>query len=102
MTRQELKIVKTTKMLVAVILGYLSCMGLGIIFISLFSDSLMNTQVTDVLLTLNSALNFIIYCALGKGFRHSLQSVLCNCCRFSTNFTSSVAGTPLNSISSGR
>ena len=36
-------------------------------------------SITNVLLTLNSAVNFLIYCLLGKKFRRIFVDMFCNC-----------------------
>jgi len=37
--------------------------------------------ITNVLLTLNSAVNFLIYCLVGKKFRRIFVTMICDGCR---------------------
>lgn len=77
-------------MLVSVIVVFIVCVTPDAIMSTVFgfgyydSNDLVRAvrEITDLLLTVNSATNFVLYCAFNKVFRHRFRKIVVgSCCR---------------------
>lgn len=83
LTQNQLKEIKLTNMLIVVVLVYVICNIFRVI--NSFTTNIFNATygelvaLTDFLVSFNSAVNYLIYCAYGKSFRDSFVKIFCKC-----------------------
>ena len=88
---------RVTLMLLSVIFVFMFCVTPDAIMSTFFrfgyydEDYLIRgiREITDLLLTINSATNFILYCTFNKVFRKHFVSLFCKCIRFNKGHTNS-------------
>ena len=80
---------RITTMLISVILVFIICITPDAIMSMFFRSGYIEEknllvkgirEITDMLLAVNSATNFIVYCAFSKVFRHTFSSIFCRTC----------------------
>uniref|UniRef100_T1J193 G-protein coupled receptors family 1 profile domain-containing protein n=1 Tax=Strigamia maritima TaxID=126957 RepID=T1J193_STRMM len=83
LSKHQRKEISLALMLLCVVVVFFICNCLALVVNILEAFNIINdnlTQMSNLLVTVNSSVNFIIYCIFGQKFRRILQRLLC--CRF--------------------
>jgi hypothetical protein len=84
LSRHQLKKIKITNMLITIMVFFMICNIVRFLnMILLLSNSTVYAEqfgVPNLLITVNCAINYLIYCAFGKSFRQSFTNLITSCC----------------------